>query len=361
MHFILKNEKDYLGSQSDLSRYGCYRISNYIEIHENGDISLCCPDWLNVYCGNVLTNTVSEILNHPKRLSLIEDMNSGLFTECSDVCPLLNSVLNKKSIPPGYLVPLSILDSEKNKQPITINFSYDRSCNLQCPSCRDNLILYQTNDNMKLKLIHENVKKLVQYLIDKNYKVDLYISGSADAFASPTYWEYLKELSVTNNKNRSLKLLTNGILMTEEKLNEVKNLWVEFNKISVSIDAATEDTYKIVRKNGSFTKLKNNLDNLVKLINNGNMPNLHTFLVNFTVQKRNYKELKQFVEWQLSYNTKNKIYFSIVSQWKHITDSSFNQNFMLDYEERKELTEILKDPIFKHPKVICGNLHSITV
>lgn len=361
MHFILKQEKDYITPQSELLKYGCYRISNYLEIHENGNISLCCPDWLNVYCGNILTDTIPEILNNSKRLSLIKDMSKGLFTECNDTCPLINSILNNKPIPPGYVVPLNELDSEKQKQPITINFSYDRSCNLQCPSCRNELILYQINQNEKLNLIHNKVKYLVEYLTSNNYEVQLYISGSADAFASPTYWEYLKELSLNSKKNRKLKLLTNGILMTEDRLNEIKNLWSEFNKISVSIDAATDDTYKIVRKNGSFTKLKNNLQNLANILNQGQMPNLSTLLVNFTVQKRNYKEIKNFVEWQLSYNTNNKIYFSIVSQWAHISDLAFNQNFMLNYEERKELTEILKDPIFKHPKVICGNLYSITV
>lgn len=356
MQYVIKPEYQYIYPESKLKNYGCYRISKYFEIHPSGDISICCFSWLPKFFGNVLTDTPEEILHNANRVQLINDMDSGKFTECNDHCPFINTILNGKSIP-GYIVPLVMLPQEKIRQPIVINFSYDQSCNLQCPSCRNELILYGLNDNTQLSRVHEKVKELVKYLLDNGERLTLNITGSGDAFASPTYWNYIKELEY--NSNVTLKLLTNGILMTSNKWNDITHLWDNVTHINISIDAATNDTYSVVRKNGSLDKVRKNLEALNDLVKNGSFKNLKQFQTNFTVQRSNYKEVIEFAKWQLEYSHLSSVYFNLVVQWGHISDSAFQNSFELTESEKKELSELLNDPIFNNPKVILGNLHSI--
>jgi MoaA/NifB/PqqE/SkfB family radical SAM enzyme len=356
MHYVIKSADKYIVPESKLSSYGCYRISKYIEIHPSGDISVCCFSWLPKMFGNVLTDTPDEILTNLNRVALINDMDTGKFTECNDHCPFINSILNGKRIL-GYIVPLAMLQHEKARQPIVINFSYDQSCNLQCPSCRNELILFQLDENALITRVHNRVKELIDYLLSQGEKLTLNITGSGDAFASPTYWNYIKNLEP--NENLSLKLLTNGILMTDSRLNDMQHLWDNISHINISIDAATNDTYSVVRKNGSLDKVKRNLESLNEIIKNGSFKNLKQFQTNFTVQRNNYKEIVDFAKWQLEYSHLTSVYFNLVVQWGHLSDSAFHTNFEMPELEKKELQDLLQDPIFNSPGIILGNLHSI--
>jgi MoaA/NifB/PqqE/SkfB family radical SAM enzyme len=356
MHYVIKSADQYIVPESKLASYGCYRISKYIEIHPSGDISVCCFSWLPKMFGNVLTDTPEEILTNFNRVSLINDMDKGKFTECNDHCPFINSILNGKRTP-GYIVPLPMLQHEKARQPIVINFSYDQSCNLQCPSCRNELILFQLDENALITRVHNRVKELIDYLLSRGEKLTLNITGSGDAFASPTYWNYIKNLEP--NKNLSLKLLTNGILMTDARLNDITHLWDNISHINISIDAATNETYSVVRKNGSLDKVKRNLESLNELIKKGSFKQLKQFQTNFTVQRNNYKEIVDFAKWQLEYSHLTSVYFNLVVQWGHLSDYMFHTGFEMPESEKKELQDLLQDPIFNSPRIILGNLHSI--
>lgn len=359
MIYSLRQPEEYAYSEITLRDYGCVQLSKYFEIHPNGDISICCFSWLPKFFGNILHQTPEEIFNDPKRLGLIDDMTKGLYTECTDHCPLISSLLSGKVYPNSYLVPLNQLSDDI--RPITINFSYDQSCNLQCPSCRNELILYKLKDNPKLDNIHNNVKKFIDYLVSQGNKVILKITGSGDAFGSPTYWNFLKELAENPNDSIALRLHTNGTLMSEDRLNAIKPIWQNIHQINVSIDAATDSTYEIVRQNGSFEKLKTNLSTLNDLISQGFFPNMHSFMTNFTVQKRNYREIKDFLEWQFEYENINSVYFSLMQQWGHLSSERFVSEFELSSDEKRELGNIISDSIFDNEKVLLGNLYNLRI
>ena len=240
MHYVLKQEGEYPYPESKLGDYGCYSLSNYYEIHTNGDISLCCYSWLPKFFGNVLTDSPEQIVNNAERKKAIWFMDRGMYYHCNDSCPYISSILNGVSTKGSHIVPLVNYSYEKQKQPIVINFSYDRSCNLQCPSCRDSLILHTLGSNKQLEEIHNKTVEFVQYLLDNGHKVVLKITGSGDSFASPIYWNYLKELNKNPNQNFVLKLHTNGILCTKSKLLEISDLWNNIDTLNISIDAASE-------------------------------------------------------------------------------------------------------------------------
>jgi sulfatase maturation enzyme AslB (radical SAM superfamily) len=312
--------------------------------------------------GNILTDTPEEILNNTKRLSVLDSVAQGKFSYCNDTCPHLNSYISKGTIEWTHaLTPINQLQDVLVKDSYVINFSYDQSCNLQCPSCRKTLIFHKLDDTEdtvvpQLLKIHNNVKKLVDHLIDKGESVLLSITGSGDPFASDLYWGYLKELSHrVLPDNFRIKLMTNGILMTEQAWDEIKPLWKHICYVGVSIDAVTEDTYRIVRKNGNFTKLKTNLHYFDSLVLANKFTNLVGWQTQFVVQQENYTEIVDYAKWQLSYASLKNIYFNIISHWGHLTIAEFSTMSALD---GAVMTELLTDEVFTDSRIKLGNLNA---
>ncbi len=364
-HFKIKPESQYVNVEG-LKQFGCTVPFKHIEIHSTGAVSACCHTWLPAWVGNLLTDTAQEVIDNGIRKEIQDLMKQGDFRCCNDQCPQLNSFMNGEK---NYwdIVPLENFQHKLDMSTMNVGFSYDLSCNLQCPSCRDNLILWRPDDpndadGQRIKQIHERVKDLIEILLTQHVRVNLNITGSGDAFASPLYWNYLVELaSKPVPHNLRINLKTNGVMMTEENWLAIKPLWPIIDYLEVSVDAATEETYKIVRKNGNFKRLKKNLEVFDNLKANGSFPIMHAWQTNFIVQRDNFRELKDFVEWQLTFKSKPKVWTNLLAQWHHLDDKRFKG--MAVWQEghvnRNDLIEILKDPIFKDPRVKLGNMTAL--
>lgn len=363
--FKIKPESQYPNAHL-LKNYGCTVPFNHIEIHSSGAVSACCHTWLPAWVGNLLTESAEEVLDNGIRKDLQNLMKEGDFRCCNDQCPQLSEFMSGGK-EHWDIVPLTEFDKRLSINSMNIGFSYDLSCNLQCPSCRDNLILWRPDDpndadGQRIKKIHEEVKKLIDILLERGERINLNITGSGDAFASPLYWGYLLELaSKPVPPNLRLILKTNGVMMTEENWLAIKPLWPIIGYLEVSVDAFKEETYKIVRKNGNFKRLKKNLEVFDELKLNGNFPGMFDWQTNFIVQQANYKEMKEFMEWQLSFKSKPKIWTNLLAQWGHIDDVRFKG--MAVWQEghmsKEDLVEILRDPIFKNPQIKLGNVSSL--
>ena len=345
-----------------LSTVGCVIPFRTIEIHQDGDITLCCYTWLPEFCGNILTDTPQQILENFKRQAILQGMRQGRFDHCTDHCPRLTEFIVNGS---HYnLVPLADMDISIANTAFRVYLTYDKSCNLQCPSCRSSLIMHKLEDQhnpiaVKLIQIHAKVKQLIQLLLDQGHTVTLDITGSGDPFASQIYWNYLKELSAGPvNSNLAIGLHTNGIMMTEKHWAEIKPLWPRIIGMNVSVDAATAETYRLVRKGGNFETLVKNLDNLDAMIARGDLPGLNSWINNIIVQKDNFKELKHFMEWQLSYKSLHRVWTNLISQWGHISDEEYQSMaiWKQGHHLRDQLIDILKDPIFRDPRIDLGNM-----
>lgn len=366
--FIAQKESSYKNVDG-LSKMACVVPFRHIEIHSRGQVSICCHTWLPQWCGNLLTDTPEEVLSNIKMKEIQHDMRDGKFSYCNDLCPQLSTYLNKGLDGPNTwaIVPKEFIDLKIQNTQYQVYFSYDPSCNLQCPSCRKGLIVHRPDDPedkeaARISLVHEKVKRIVELLLEEGHKVQLSITGSGDPFASPLYWQYLKDLASKElSLNLKIILQTNGVMMTEKSWLEIKPLWKHIDFLNISVDAAREETYKIVRKNGNFTKLKMNLDYLDSMIIAGNLPNLEGWQSNFIVQKDNFREIKEFVEWQLGYTSLTKIWTNLIAQWHHMSDEEFKDMAIWQDENpmQAELIEILKDPIFKNPKIKLGNMSSL--
>jgi wyosine [tRNA(Phe)-imidazoG37] synthetase (radical SAM superfamily) len=335
------------------------------EILDDGKVHMCCPSWLDDRAGNVLENTVDEIINNPVRLATQQAFLNNTEVNCNHHCPMLNEYKETSIVyPPLYDTSSSSAAQILDSTLYYVNFNYDRSCNLQCPSCRSSLIMIDPINSLdatavRIKNIHENSVNLINTLLATEKSVIVGITGSGDPFASHLYWNYLVELSKNPPKNLWLHLHTNGILMTADRWQQIKPLWPQIKLIYVSIDAATESTYRIVRKNGNFRTLTKNLEVLDNMILSNNFPNLVAWISLYTVQLDNYHETADFAKWHESYKSYKFISYTRITQWPHLTDQQFESMAVWKPEHPKfaDFIKILDDPIFKsNPKIILGDL-----
>jgi MoaA/NifB/PqqE/SkfB family radical SAM enzyme len=225
------------------------------------------------------------------------------------------------------------------------SINYDSSCNLKCITCRKD---YKT----KPEPYWEEFSDMVHQTVIENIKLmPRFIIGEGEMLFS----KYYQEIIFDKNPNKSIEILTNGILFNEQNWQKLRN---KYDKVSVnvSVDAASKETYKYVR-NGNFDVLLKNLRMISELRKTGEIEH---FVINFTIGVFNFREIKDFVklgkELSCDIIDLHKVrYFGI---WN--TDSLYTADV---YDERnphhKEFLEIISDPIFRSPDVSVSDKRGI--
>lgn len=341
-------------NKKKLEKVYCRVPTTEIHIYDKGKMANCCFSWLPTYIGNINEIGILEAIESQIAREIQSSVNDGSFKFCdSKTCPVLGEYINYDKI----IEPLII--SEKSKKPelksILLYLDYDPSCNLYCGSCRTGKIHY-TFDSAPDHLVktHEKVFEQINLLLARDYKLTLNITGSGDPYASVIFWDLLQKLP--DHPNLYIHLSTNGTLMTAERLHFPYAKRVEF--IGISIDAATEKTYSQMRRGGSFYSLANNLTTLDYMINKGYLPQIGGWRANFVVQSGNYHEMIKFAEWLLSYKSIGQVWFNLIADWGHLTPSEFEEKaiWKSTHPDNAKFMEIIKDPIFSHPKVFLGSM-----
>lgn len=130
---------------------------------------------------------------------------------------------------------------------VTVGLS--RACNLHCYHC----FFTDHKDSSELRdLYFETLERIKGHNLDV-----IHMQSSGEVFF---YYfkirEYLKSLSI--NDTKEVNFQTNGLLLNDERLQELKQISEETGvkyTFSYSFDAITEETYKKVRIGGDFNKL----------------------------------------------------------------------------------------------------------
>jgi len=102
-----------------------------------------------------------------------------------------------------------------------------------------------------------------------------------------------KYLSYIRSKSRiiNISILTNGILMNGERIDELfKN---RVNAVAVSLDAAEIDTYESIRRKGNLKQAEDNIKELVKRRKEKKL-SLPSITVQFVVMDKNRDEIEIF-------------------------------------------------------------------
>ncbi|SHJ45859.1 4Fe-4S single cluster domain-containing protein [Malonomonas rubra DSM 5091] len=240
----------------------CTRPFEWFEIHPDGSVFLCCPAWLKRPIGNLLRQSIDDIWNGPVAQEIRKSVSNGSFHNCSAKrCPhLLNRTAPVKCIDEVADDELKVAIAAKKGKvsflPRQLNLCFDHSCNLACPSCRNKI---QQASGLELQRAQRISQILQQKLIPHAHHITL--SGFGDPFASPTYYNLLRTFNQRDFPElQQVRLHTNGQLLTKQMWQSLPDLPPLVSEIEISLDAATEQSYRLNRPGGDFQRLLQNLD-----------------------------------------------------------------------------------------------------
>jgi MoaA/NifB/PqqE/SkfB family radical SAM enzyme len=344
----------------DLRKIICVNPFVHLEIQEDGTILQCCKTWMPRSLGNILRTSIHEAYWGERAEAGRRSVQDGSFRFCNHItCPYLGKFLHSGEA--GG--PIKLKDhvdyaphpnSEEFYLDLALN--YDRSCNLYCPSCRGEKILFRAGELPPVvDRIHQEVKKNITELRKVGIKLRLYVTGGGDAFASPTFYKMLAEMPYDPGIQLAIK--TNGVLMTAHRFTDAMKKMI--SAISVSVDAFTSQTYSKVRKGGSFEAMRANIGWLDQAIRQGKFPALKEFHLNFVVQKDNYEEMADFARWATSYASVNQVFFHLIRDWNSVSKKAFNDKavWMRGHPEYPRLVKAAQHPFLcSDPRVHLGDL-----
>ncbi len=264
-----------------LEQFICITPFVYLEAHKNGIYS-CCPSWLPNKISNL--ENIETAWESEELKKVQESIIDGSYKYCSKTeCPYLSELLMNGNKPRGFIDKSNFNVNNYKKGPTNINFAFDRSCNLSCPSCRNVAIMA---DGSELEFIDNTINKIVN-VYGKNIKM-LYLSGSADPFASKSIRKLLLNFDKKKFPNvNQIHLHTNGLLLNEKMWNSLSHIHHLIKTIEVSIDASNAETYKVIRRGGDWNMLIENLNFISKC------ESIKKVRTSFVVQDTNYKEIKE--------------------------------------------------------------------
>jgi len=284
-----------------MEKFVCKHPWSHFEVNNpNGDVTMCCNN--NTVLGNVNQNSIREIWNGEDfQKSRKRMLDEGAYAMCPHTCPVLqggkryenidwyteldkdgepriNAELNEQEFNEGK----ALLDSN----PRWLRFTYSYACNLDCYHC------YQREDaKMRIKL----PDRFMQELPDMVGASQVVFPFGGEPFYFKPVLEFL------NNHNANLEtrffIITNATLLTDKVMETLRRL--PLTCIATSLDAATEESFEILRIRGKNANWETTIENMNKLkalkAKKG-----FTFTVSMTLNSRNCLEIADFVDLGLS-------------------------------------------------------------
>jgi MoaA/NifB/PqqE/SkfB family radical SAM enzyme len=201
--------------------------------------------------------------------------------------------------------------------PKTIKIDLDRSCNLKCPSCRENIIIEKNSTKIDKQI--ELYAQIKQWGMDNpNVILKIIPIASGEIFASHSGLQFLKSLQDYPYNNLKIEITSNGTLLNRNQ-ELIKNISHLISSIAISIDAATPETYSVVR-GGDWEELMLGLE-FIKNINK-------SLTFKFCIQKNNYHEIESFVALANKFNA--RINYQKLMDWGHWTVDWWSKNTVLE-------------------------------
>jgi hypothetical protein len=238
--------------------------------------------------------------------------------------------------------------------PKEIMLAYDNSCNISCPSCRNDVIVASKGQNEKYDRL---IPLLIDLIADANYII---CSGSGDPFASKHYRKLIAAIcgmnpdkygSIYHNSNFKINLMTNGLALTRRSYDEL-GLKGFIGDISLSMDSCEKPSYEKIRRGSKWEDLIAAIDFLKTIKQENPFFNLISY---FTVQRENFKQIPEFVDF-CKQNGFNHVSLNMPQNWGTYTSEEFESiNVGSEYHPcHKEFLDILRHPSLDSPYINLG-------
>ena len=278
----------------ELQGLHCPLLWNTAHVLSSGDVHLCCSVWLRTPVGNVFDQPVEAIWTSPAAEAMRDSARDGSYRYCGKMaCPQIRwrafddeagRTVVEDGTPDGdfWLEEAPALPAS----PTRLNLSYDRTCNLACPSCRSQRFTAKGDELARIERVTDQV-------IPALARAErLEVTGSGDPFASKSFRRLLQAVRREDAPRLRITLMTNGLLLDRREWTKFAHLHGMIDAVNVSVDAARAETYRVVRRGGELEDLVPNLHFIGELLADGAIA---TYRLCFVVQQRNYREMPEFV------------------------------------------------------------------
>lgn len=301
-----------------------------INIDSLGRLFVCgCDAWVPFSVGQVEDfKSFDQVFASPVARQVQGAITAGTFDYCDTRhCGVMQQ--NQKTLYDYYL-----------------HIGIDDSCNLHCPSCRKDKIFRSEAKwiDPRLEWI-ERINHWIEQVPDKT--VHIMIGANGDPFASLIYRHLIKRVDFSQNVTFSFR--TNGLLMRKHL--EEFTIMPRIKNLDISIDAATEETYAITRRGGSWSILLENLKFAQELKAKYNL----MLVGNFVVQKANFREIPAFAKLCITYGLRPS--YQILQDWGTYPDFNAQCVHHVDNADYKEFCDIVNDKSWQQPNMYLGALY----
>lgn len=319
----------------------CRRAIEFIQvINEDGEVRIC--GWLKDggVIGKLSDNTMEEIY-HSAEANLIREYHLNRdYSNCNpNTCPFVAN----NNVEENF-----IEIDEVPKFPPALYLAYENVCNYRCvmcgiPDCMKHVDAVEREK--KLDKIDAELLKILPYV----KKISAH--GLGELFVSKHILKLLSEWRpIAEPAECSVVLETNGALFNEKNWSQIANLGQYYLRVSITVLSFDEDTYQEL--SGTTLPISNLIDNLhfVKSLRERGIIN---YLELATVyQEKNFRELPQFVKRCIEEFSADYVRLRPFEPWGECDMQGWLRDVRNEYHPyHKEFLEVMKNPIFKHPKV----------
>jgi hypothetical protein len=187
----------------------------------------------------------------------------------------------------------------------------------------------------------------------------VYITGSGDPFGSPFFRRWLQTMKLEKMpKLEKIHLHTNALLWTRrlwETIPEGTRALVR--SATVSIDAATAETYAVNRRGGDFHTLLERLAFISELRRVGPLEYLE---IHMTVQANNFREMPAFVDMARRFGCDRAAFHRLLDwgtfSWEEFAARAVQRS---EHPDHADFLEMLVDARLDDPLVYLSNLKEL--
>jgi Iron-sulfur cluster-binding domain len=276
-----------------LDQVVCSHPFTHIEITPGGNVHVCCASLVPSVIGNIENQDPTEIVHSEMARKLRRSVLDGSYKYCDHLtCQVMirDKLLKKTDVDVLHDPVIGSAISTGNVDAAEIRylaFGYDLSCNLSCPSCRRETLIDHHKQSSERS--HHVRRKLMPLLTNLQ---SLYINNSGEFLFSRPSRELLQSIDPARSANLKIDLISNGTLFSEQEWQKFSNIHGMVRNIRISIDAATKQTFEVLRRGGRWERFVENLRFIAQMRRRGE---IDCFMLAFTYQLRNFREMPDVV------------------------------------------------------------------
>lgn len=318
----------------------CRRGYEYLQVC-NGDGTVRPCSWCDYkMVGKLTEESMYDIMHGKKMNEWMESLLDGSYRYCSvDQCPYLSN---------GILEEHSVEYRGELDHPLELSISYDNSCNYMCPSCRREGYINECVPGDSKARDFEKIQNEIKVFLNDVECIGS--NGTGELFSSSSIMDMLAEWEPTCEKPR-VDLETNGSLFNAKNWAKIEKLGQYELNVYITVMSFDNMTYQYLSGvKYDISRIEENL-RFVKSLREKNIINYVELAT--VVQERNFRTLPDFtrrcIEEFGADTVRLRPYYPYGVYAPEIEWFFDVRNVLHPYH--KEYIEVMKDPIFKNPKV----------